>query len=312
MSRPGAAAHRKNPSLKLAVSLIGATAMVATAAAVAAPGAAVASAGTKAGLAAPLVRQASAAGRQANATAYARHLRARLRLPDGSRRMHWRRVTGVSPSLAAILTDVVDRRALFHVPMPMTALSRYLRAHPPAGLTVSSSGSYGSRKKITARTVTFSPKHQPGEIYSAMLVTTFKPAKNGASLLRVDAQVAWFPRRGGAVRIHARDYKSVTVARFRADGHGRRIRTLTGARQVARLARVYNRLHGAPDVLTGCPSANANTIDYRLTFHPAGGAPAVVVSPTNCLFVDVTIGGHPEPNLYPADAVIAAARRVLR
>jgi hypothetical protein len=312
MTRSGTAASRKKRPLKLAVTLVGATALVAAAAAIAGPGAAVASARTAGAVTAPRFVQVPAAGRRANATAYARHLLARLRLPDGSRRLHWRRVAGLSPSLAAILTDVVDRRALFHVPEPMTALSRYFQAHPPAGMTVTSYGSYSSGRRVTARTVTFSPEHQPGEIYSAMLVTTFKPGNDGASVLRVDAQVAWFPRRGGAVLIRARDYKSVTVTRSRADGHGRRVLTLTGTRQVARLAGVYNRLHGAPDVLTGCPSDNPTTTDYRITFHPVHSAPKVVVSPTNCLLVDVTIGGHPEPDLYPADTVIAAARRALR
>jgi len=311
MNGSGAAAPRRYPRLKLAVSLVGATAMVATAAAIASPGAAVASARTSGVVAAPLTVQVPAA-RRAHATSYARQLLARLRLPDGTRRLRWRRVAGLSPSLAAILTDVVDRRALFRVPEDMTVLGRYLRARAPAGMTVSSYGWYGHRGKATVKTVTFSPRQLPGEIYSALLVTTFKPAKDGASLLRVDAQVAWFPSRGGAVRIRAADYKSVTIVRARADGRDRQVRTVTGARLVARLAAVYNRLHGAPDVVTGCPDDDSSTIGYRLTFHPAHGTRTVAVSPTNCLFVGVRIGGQPEPDLYPADAMIAAARRALR
>jgi hypothetical protein len=194
----------------------------------------------------------------------------------------------------------------------MSRLGRYLQAHPPAGMTVSSSGWFSYRGKITTRTVTFSPRHRPAGIYSAMLVTTFKPAKGGASLLRADAQVAWFPPRGSAVRIHAADYKSVTVTRSRENGRDKRSRTVSGTRQVRKLVALYNRLHGAPDVVTSCPEDGPSAIEYRLTFHPARGARRIVLSPSNCFLAGVTIGGHPEPSLYPAAAVIAAASRVMR
>jgi hypothetical protein len=79
--------------------------------------------------------------------------------------MHWKHVAGLSPTLAAILTDVVDRRALYHAPEPMSDLLTYLQAHTPAGMTVSSSGWFSYRGRITARTVTFSPGScQPGSI----------------------------------------------------------------------------------------------------------------------------------------------------
>ena len=113
-------------------------------------------------------------------------------------------------------------------------------------------------------------------------------------------------------RIHAADYKSITVTRSREDGRDERSRTVSGPRQVRKLIALYNRLHGAPDVQTGCPESGPSTIEYRLTFHPADAAPRVVLSPTNCFVVGVTIGGHPEPDLYPAAAVGAAASRVLR
>ena len=315
MDRSETTGPAKYPRLKLAATLAARTAMIAAAGAttavpaVAGPFAASTAA---AAISAPRATATTGQDSRSGAKAYARHLLARLRLPAGSRRMHIKHIAGLSPSLAAILTDVVDRRALYRVHEAMTGLSRYLQAHAPAGMTVSSWGWIGYRGKITARTVTFSPRHLPAGIYSAMLVTTFKPAKGGASLLRADAQVAWFPPRGGAVRIHAADYKSVTVTRYRSGGRDRRRRTVSGARQVRKLVAMYNRLHGAPDVVTGCPVIDPSTTEYRLTFHPAHGARTVVLSPTNCLFVGVTIGGQPEPDLYPAGAVIAAASRVLR
>jgi hypothetical protein len=317
MKESGAGAPRRYSRLKLAAGLLAGSAMLATVlTASAAPGAAVASASTnRVPRAAGTVVTAGAvaADSRHGATAYGRYLIARLRLPAGSRRMHWKRVAGLSPSLGAIVTDVVDLRALYHVPEPMTALSSYLQAHAPAGTTVSSWGSYSQNGQVTAETVTFSPRHLPAGTFSAMLVTTFKPATGGASVLRADAQVAWFPARGGAVRIHASDYDAVIVTRSRADGHDRHTKVVTGARSVARLVAMYNRLHGAPDVVTSCPEFGADTIVYVLSFRPAhAGTLAVKLSPSNCEDVGVTIGGKPQPDLYPASTVNAAASHALR
>jgi hypothetical protein len=321
MDRAGAPVPLKYPrprtyrQLKLAASLTAAIALLAAAgAAIAAPAAAGPSAASTAAatMRAPGPASAITEHSRSEAKAYARSLLARLRLPAASRRIRWKRVPGLSPTLGAILTDVVDLRALYHVPEPMSHLDRYLQRHTPTGMTVSSSGWFSSGGKITAETVTFSPRRLPAGIYSAMLVTTFKPARHGASLLRADVQVAWFPPRGGAVRIHAMDYKSVTVTRSREDGRDKQSRTVSGARQVRKLVALYNRLHGAPDVVTSCPEDGPTTIQYRLTFHPAHAAPRVVLSPTNCFVVGVTIGGHPEPDLYPAAPVVAAASQIVR
>jgi hypothetical protein len=316
MNGSSATALRRHPRLKLAASLV-AGSVVLTAALlgpVLTAGATAANASTTpvARAAARVAASTAAADSRHGSTAYARHLIARLRLPAGSRRMHGKQIADLSPSLAAILTDVVDKRALFHVPERMTALSTYLQAHAPAAMTVTSSGSYSGRNGVIAETVTFSPRHLPAGIFSALLVTTFKPTGHGASVLRADAQVAWFPPRGGAVRIRASDYRAVVVTRSRANGHDRHTKVVTAPREVARLAAMYNRLHGAPDVVTTCPELGPSTIIYLLSFRPAqAGTAAVVLSPTNCQDVGVTIGGKPEPGLYPASTVNAAARRAL-
>lgn len=324
MNESSAAALRKYlPQARRAAAIVAGTAMVAVAATMIAASSSAGAASAGPGASAVAAPQAAAAvtrdsrgsarDSRAGATAYARHLLARLRLPAGSRRMHWRRIPGLSPSLPLILSDVVDKRALYHAPEPVAALSKYLRAHVPSGLTVSSWGWSGYRGRITSESVTFTPRHLPGSLFSAELVTTFKAAKGGASLLRADAQVAWFPPRGGAVRIRASDYKSVVVTRSRLDGSHRHTKTVTGARRVAKLVALYNRLHHAPDVETSCPFMGPHTIVYVLSYRPEhAGIPAVVLSPSNCLDVSVSIGGKHEPALYPASRVNAAARRALR
>lgn len=251
---------------------------------------------------------------RAGAQAYGRRLLASLRLPPGARVVPWpaKPPAGLSPNTPAILTDTIDLRVLYRLGAPTGAVNDFLLAHRPGGLTLDANGSDSHFATVTSEFVSFAPRALPAGIYSAELDATLKPAPGGGTLLRADAQVAWFPPRRGAVRIHAADYKSVTVTRSRADGRDKRSRTVSGPRQVGKLVALYNRLHGAPDVITSCPASGTSTIEYQLTFHPADAAPSVVLSPTNCFGVGVTIDGHSEPDLYPATAVIAAASRTVR
>jgi hypothetical protein len=80
-----------------------------------------------------------------------------------------------------------------------------------------------------------------------------------------------------------------------------------GAR--ARLARLMDGLHAAPDLPVSCPAVLAS---YRITFLPASrSAPRVVVTPTGCLTVEVAVGGAPQPQLWDDAGLIRAAKRLL-
>jgi hypothetical protein len=80
---------------------------------------------------------------------------------------------------------------------------------------------------------------------------------------------------------------------------------------VASLAALVNGLNAAPDVISHCPVVIAGRHGYQIVFRPAARtSPTVVVSPTNCMFVEVTIGGRSQPALYPAGPLITALHRL--
>ena len=307
--RPSRTAQRRSGLWLAAVAaLIACAAMLATACGTAPDGH-----GKPPGLALARTHPVAPADSRAFATAYARKLLARLRLPAGARKLTWpaRLPAGLSPTRPAILSDFVDLKALYRVSQSMSATYGFLLAHHPAGTMSDAYGQGTLSGTVTSQFADFTAEHLPGGIFEADLNTVIKPRRGGGSLLRADAFVAWYPSRGTARHINPAGYRAVTI-RWQ---HGYRVtvRTLTSRQAVVRYADLYNALHGAPDVETSCPSAGPgmNRNDYQIVFRPSGGQARVVVNPTNCMFVNVSIGGRQVPALYPAGALLSAAERAM-
>ncbi|HUB43123.1 MAG TPA: hypothetical protein VMA72_30085 [Streptosporangiaceae bacterium] len=251
---------------------------------------------------------------RARATAYARELLASLVLPAGARKLSWpaRVPAGLLPARPAVLSDFVDLKALYQVRQSMSATYDFLLARQSAGTTADAYGQGTLSGAVTSQFADFSRAHTPDGIFSADLNTVIEPRPGGGSLLRADAFVAWYPPRGTARRIVATAYRAVTVRWLH--GYSVTARTFTSRHAVLYYAGLYNGLHGAPDVETSCPNAGAGMgrNDYQIAFIPAGDQPRVVINPTNCMFVDVSIGGRQVSALYPAAALLSAARQAVR
>ena len=268
---------------------------------------------TPTGLALARTHHVPSADSRAGATAYARRLLAGLRLPPGARKLPWpaKPPAGLDPMNPEILSDTVDLKVLYRVSASTDAVSSFLATHPPNALMVSTNGSYSHFGNVTSEFVGFAPRTLPAGIYSAELNTTFKPRPGGGSLLRADAFVAWYPPRGSARLIDPAGYRAVTI-RWQ-HGYSVTVRTFTSRTAVAHFAGMYNALYGAPDVVTSCPAelAGPGRSDYQIVFSPVPGQPRVVVSPTNCMFVEVSIGGRSVSSLYPAADLLTAAQRAV-
>jgi hypothetical protein len=255
----------------------------------------------------------SPADSRSGATAYARTLLASLRLPPGALKLPWpaRLPAGLSPTRPAILSDFVDVKALYRVSQSMSATYGFLLARHPAGTTSDGYGQGSMSGTVTYQFADFTAVRLPGGIFEADINTVIKPRPGGGSLLRADALVAWYPPRGTARRINPAGYRAVTVRWLH--GYSVTTRTLTSRHAVLYFSGLYDGLHGAPDVETSCPGAGAgkDRNAYQIVFSPAGSQPRVVVVPTNCLFVDVSIGGRQASALYPASALLSAAERAV-
>ncbi|HTZ90791.1 MAG TPA: hypothetical protein VMB74_00225 [Streptosporangiaceae bacterium] len=265
------------------------------------------------GLALTRAHHVPAADSRAGATAYARRLLAGLRLPPGARKLPWppKPPAGLAPNTPRILSDLVDLKVLYRLTQPMSSVYSYLLAHRPAGTTADAYGADSMSGTVTSQFADFASVRLPDGIFSADVNAAIEARPGGGSLLRADAFVAWYPPRGTARRIDPAEYRAVTI-RWQ-HGYSVTARTFTSRRAVARYSGLYNALHGAPDVETSCPGEflGAGRNDYQVVFIPAGNRPRVVVDPTTCMFVDVSIGGKQVSALYPATGLLSAATQAV-
>lgn len=253
-----------------------------------------------------------AAGSRSQALVLARQLLWRLDLPPGA---HRTRLPLLPPGLRrtggyAVTGAVVDIHRLFRLPQPVLAARSFLLAHRPAGMPVSGYSGVSGHTVMAVQDVSFGLRSLPAGIDDAQLVATLVPGSRAGSLLRVDAQVIWFPPRSGAEYVHPSAYRGVTVTVQLMNPRTRTVtRTFTSLVVISRLAGLFDGLHGAPYQQWSCPSID--TTD-RLEFLPARpGGHAVVVSPSQCLNVSVASGGRAQPDLWDPDDKLAAAACLL-
>ncbi|HSR82783.1 MAG TPA: hypothetical protein VLM11_01215 [Streptosporangiaceae bacterium] len=235
-----------------------------------------------------------------------------MRLPPGSRRLPPNPVPrSVDPSaLWGVVSDGVDVHELFRLPEPMAPAAAFLSAHVPPGMSLSiralGTGRQGPIGAETAYTdLAYKPRSVPAGVNAAQLVLTIAPNPSGGSLLRVDAQVLWYPARTAAEYIDAATYHvlRIDVTIFGARPHTIH-RVVTSSALIMQLAKVLNRLHAAPyTLLPSCPPID---VIFRLAFAVSRqSAPAVVVTANRCLWIQVTAGARTQPRLQDSAPVLA-------
>lgn len=249
-----------------------------------------------------------AAGSRAGAQALARRLLLRLSLPPGARPVRRREPPRLlrQPEIMFGGTHRADVYALFRLSEPPIVVQEFLQAHLPAGMTLSSHGQSG----VTMLTVGDAPRSLPAGISSAELGSAVVPTADGGSLLRADSAVTWYPPRSAAEWIDPARYREVVVS---ITIYNPRVHTVTRAittgRAIARLAGLADGLHAAPYQPPSCPAILAS---YRITLVPAARpAPVVVVTPSGCMTVGVTVAGAAQPPLWGDTGLIGAAMRLL-
>jgi len=234
-------------------------------------------------------------------------------LPHGTRRLPQHPVPRRlrQPSLIPAIHDTVDIYRLFALRGAMNRSFRFLRTHPPAGMTVQATGSSSDRRHVVdERDVTFAPRQLPGGIYSLQLTVEIVPARHGRSLMRADVQVIWYPPRSAAEHLTAANFRAVKITSFSYDKKPRTVtRTLTGRTSIARLARLLNGLRAAPGVVVPCP---ISATSFRLVFEPVAGHSRVTVDTTTCVSDTIRVGGVAQPALADYGKVDQLADRLLR
>jgi hypothetical protein len=254
------------------------------------------------------------AGTRAEATALARRMLSRLRLPGGARRLPAQPVPSAlrDPALWAGGVAALDQHRLFRLRQPMRAVAAAWTAHAPAGMTLASTGDQSGPSGVLSILVSYNPRSLPAGIDAAQLVLTVTPARSGGSLARADAQVIWFPPRSAAEYIDPSRYHVLTITVTLTNPRAHSLhKVVTSQAAIARLARALNRSPVEPIDFAHCPMIFAT---YRLAFAVSRHSPAaVVVSATRwpCLGAGIVAGGKSQPSLANAAVVVNTADRLL-
>jgi len=253
------------------------------------------------------------AGNRAEADALARLLLSRLRLPAGTRRLPDKPAPAFlgQPAYSSAGAQL-DEHRFFAVAEPPAALSGYLTAHVPDGMTSFGTGQSSGPGEPTTWDVGYLARAVPAGIYQAGVALTMVPDGSGGSHLRADAQVTWYPPRTAAEYVDPARYH-VLIMTVTVDG--RKMRTIhkvvTSQADIARLADALDRSPAGPPVTINCP---AIFVTYQLALSVSRHArPAVVIvaNSIGCGGTAITVDGRSQPALADRGAVAAAAAHAL-
>ncbi|MGH3152738.1 MAG: hypothetical protein ACRDOB_18685 [Streptosporangiaceae bacterium] len=254
------------------------------------------------------------AGSRAEATALGGLLLSRLRLPPGTLP---RPAEPVPQSLSepgcAGCIVYADVHRLFAVAEPVASVVATLSAHAPAGLGPPDAGQVSSSATGLLQEISYPVMSVPAGIAWAQVLVSVAPGASGASLLRADAFVIWYPARTAAEYVDPDRYHVLTIT---ATSYGRETRTVravvTLQAVITRLAEALDRSQTWPPEALMCPVAPAGLWSYQLAFSVSRHSrPDVMVSDTWCSGLGITVDGQPQPSLGDVDAVAAIAGQAL-
>ncbi|HXP19070.1 MAG TPA: hypothetical protein VN840_05420 [Streptosporangiaceae bacterium] len=253
------------------------------------------------------------AGSRARSLALARWLLGRLIAPPGGRTI--RRVPAQlrQPDILGGFATSVDLHRVVSLPLPLWAAVSFLTTHVPAGTHLTATGQGADGGITTSESVSYSLRSVPPGVQTMQLTATVVPGPRGGSLLRADSQVFWYPPRSAAEHIYPARYHAVILSGSLMNPKPRTVtRAITARAVIARLARLLNGMHA---IRLGPIPINCPMIDvaYRLRFASAGKPrPDVAVRTDACGFVQVTVGGRPQPPLWgQAGLLITIVRGLL-
>jgi hypothetical protein len=248
-----------------------------------------------------LVASGAAAGpatiTRPQAEALGRTLLARAVLPAGATASHGRPPAALAqPPSTGMGRPAADLHRLWTVAEPMGSLYRFWSGRVPAGMAWNGSGQSSDHGTITEEWVGYAPKRLPAGVNTASLTMSVAPAGAGRSVIRADVQVIWYPPRSAAEYIPP-GTRAVTITATTAGPRPRTVtKTITSPSAVRRLAAMLNDVYAMPrGEVFSCPAELAT---YRLAFaKSAGTAPFLVATDTICPGVQITAGGHGQPEL---------------
>jgi hypothetical protein len=226
--------------------------------------------------------------------------------PPGSRVATPREAAGLTPLSTTVSSSFIDHHTAYVVPLSVDDTIAWYQANPPAGTIASGSGSSSSSGTLTSSGLSFDG-HRTADYETPEVQVNVSPSGADRSMVRIDAQAIWVPRRGPSDQIPLSE-TSVDVALYGRTGSPVK-GTVTGS-AVGDLARLVNRLHAVTEGGYNCPN---DTGEHDvLVFRGRGPDRTVNAGVLGCGFVVIGVNGHhSKPGLWGGALVDRAVRRAL-
>jgi hypothetical protein len=222
-----------------------------------------------------------------------------LRLPPGAVMASTAPVPPLrEPGQSVASRTLLDEKRWWTVPMSVADTTTWIKAHPPAGLslTVTGSGSDGTED--------LGFDASPTRFYdTATLMISIAPDGNNTSAIRADGQVTWIPVRPQEEFVPLGVHSIDLVAVPGLNGGTPVYRTLSGleARHVGAL---LNDLHVDTASFRSCPDSDGSHITATVQTR----AGALVFTEGTCYSVTVTLDGRRLPTLKDSQALQKALK----
>jgi len=258
------------------------------------------------------------AGTQAEAEQFGQQLLATIILPAGA----WPMRPQLQPSYLARYagndleaSPGVEEFRLYRLPMSMLAAIAFVQAHLPSGVISSSqfwgkmlgAGDSTAEEYVGAQERTVPAGIDTAELEYAVVPG---PARHSA-VLRVTAQVIWYPPRPAAEDFTAASFREVKLVDN--IGHGRIItKTLTSRQVIAQLVSLLDALHVSTRPASTCGLLGTDGSGLEL-LSASKGQPNVHAF-YGCPGYSIYLGAKAEPALqpgYPSDKLWALITRLL-
>jgi hypothetical protein len=242
---------------------------------------------------------------RAQADALAQTLLGRVRLPAGATRM-----TGSGPTVLNQLPGTsagsplsADLHSLWKAGQPAGAVYAFLREHVPSGMELNATEQTATWDSVTYDFPGPGGGRLPAALSQASLMVTVTSAGAGASAVRADAQVYWYPPRSAAERIPAA-MRAVTITATVLNPRLHTVsRTFTSPAIVGRLATMLNDAHAVIPGKFGCPLED---VSYKIAFAASAGAtPYLTAVYGGCMIVQMTVLNRMQPDILAPASLTA-------
>jgi hypothetical protein len=248
---------------------------------------------------------------EASAKATAEQLLQRFTPPPGAHALSGTGKLRDAPSMPAT-QDKFDLHRSWLLTMPPATVMAWLRAHPPAGLRESGSGSSTMGGNVTTQAIDFGAPIG-GAAVSGDLWVAVTDAPGGGSEIRADAITTWTPTRPAGATIPA-GVSRIVVAHTLPMGSTPpqpvHHLAVTRSRDVAALRSAVNALPRVRPGAFSCPLSRGES--YDLTFDGNGPAPIATVQAQmdGCRDVVLHVAGQSEITLAGSERLHALLARL--